>query len=137
MLRCIEERDLKECLKLLEELTIVGEVPNYLEIFNELKNNKNHYIFVYEEDNKILGMATLLIEQKFIHSGSRVGHIEDVVVSKNHRKSGIGKKLVDKCVEVAKYRQCYKTILDCDDNLLVFYTKMGFRRAGNYMKIIF
>ncbi len=132
MIRNLEEKDLP--LTILEELTVVGNT-NYLEIFQEIKKNPNHYIFVYEIDSKVAGIATILIEQKFIHDGSRIGHIEDVVVTKNCRGLGIGKKLIEKCLEVARERQCYKVILDCDDKNVKFYEKIGFVKFGNSMKI--
>ena len=137
MLRLMKEKDIEECLILLRELTVVGEVPNSVEIFKELQDNNNFYIFVYEHENKVAGMATLFVEQKFIHSGSRVGHIEDVVVSSQHRNMGIGKLLIEKCIQMAKERDCYKIILDCDDKNVLFYTKLGFMHYGNAMKIAF
>ena len=115
----------------------MDDVPDSLEIFKELQSDKNFYIFVYEIKDKIVGMATLFIEQKFIHSGSRVGHIEDVVVSSHHRNLGIGRILIEKCVSTAKERNCYKVILDCDEKNQVFYSNLGFVHYGNAMKIAF
>ena len=137
MIRALEEKDLSQCLELLKELTVVGEVPNFIEIFKQIKNNKIHHIFVYELEDKIVGMATLFVEQKFIHSGKCVGHIEDVVVSEKYRGMGIGKLLVEKCVQLAKENNCYKVILDCDDKNVPFYSKLGFSKFGNSMKIAF
>lgn len=137
MIRSLEEKDFPECLNLLKQLTVVGEDFDYLQIFRELNQNKDYYIFVYEMDAKVVGMATVFIEQKFIHTGSRVGHIEDVVVSSDYRKMGIGQKLILKCVEIAKDRDCYKVILDCDEKNASFYEKSGFKTYGVCMKINF
>jgi len=134
MIRSLEEKDLPECLGILKELTVVGNF-DYLSIYREIKKNRNQYIFVYEIESKVVGMATILIEQKFIHAGSRIGHIEDVVVTKNFRGLGIGKKLIEKCLEIARERDCYKVILDCDDKNVKFYEKIGFIKFGNSMKI--
>lgn len=136
MLRRLEEKDLPECMEILKELTIVGEV-DYLKIYKEISENPNHYIFVYEIENKVVGMATILIEPKFIHGGSKIGHIEDVVVSSNYRNLGIGKKLISKCLEMAKDKKCYKVILDCDQKNNEFYEKLNFIKFGNSMKINF
>jgi glucosamine-phosphate N-acetyltransferase len=136
MLRNLKEKDLPECMELLKELTIVGEV-DYLKVYEEISKNPNHYNFVYELENKIVGMATILIEQKFIHGGSRVGHIEDVVVSSKCRNLGIGKKLISKCLDIAKERKCYKVILDCNEENTKFYEKINFVKFGNSMKINF
>jgi glucosamine-phosphate N-acetyltransferase len=136
MIRKIKEKDLPECLEILKELTTVGEV-DFLKVYQEIIKNPNHYIFVYELENKVVGLATVLIEPKFIHSGSKVGHIEDVVVSSKHRNLGIGKKLILKCLETAKENNCYKTILDCDDKNISFYEKLKFKKNGNCMRINF
>ena len=57
----------------------------------------------------------------------RVGHIEDVVVSKEFEGRGIGMKLVRSLLEKAEIMNCYKTILDCKDELIPFYERIGFR----------
>ena len=49
---------------------------------------KNYNIFFYLENNKIVGAITLIIEQKIIHSGGKVGHIEDFVVLDEYRNKG-------------------------------------------------
>ena len=43
----------------------------------------------------IIACITVLIEQKFTHQCSRVGHIEDVVTDNNYRGKGLGKLIVD------------------------------------------
>jgi glucosamine-phosphate N-acetyltransferase len=135
MIRLLEEKDITQVLKLLEQLTIVYEKDfDPITIFNNLPNTT--HIFVYEEDNKIIGVATLLIEQKFIHSGGKVGHIEDVVVDKDCRECGVGKKLLQHCIQTAKENDCYKVILDCEEYNQAFYEKCGFKKYSLAMKIV-
>ena len=85
--------------------------------------------------DRIIGSATLFIEQKFIHNGGKVGHIEDVVVSKEYEGRGIGFKLVNSLLEKARVMNCYKTILDCKDELIPFYERIGFKQESNQMRI--
>ena len=103
-------------------------------IIRKILQNDNHIIHVAELDGKIVGSTTLLIEQKFIHKGGIVGHIEDVVVKKEFEGQGIGMKLVLSLLDIAKKRQCYKTILNCEDSLIPFYEKIGFRHKSNEMR---
>ena len=103
-------------------------------ILRNITSNRNHVIFVAEQDGVIVGSTTLLIEQKFIHEGGKVGHIEDVVVSKSAQGAGIGKKIVRFALRYAKSKGCYKTILDCDDKVKPFYKKMGFKAHSNGMR---
>ena len=104
------------------------------EILKKIKQNPNHIIYVAIDDKKIIGSTTLLIEQKFIHDGGLVGHIEDVVVRKDYERRGIGIKLVTSMLECAKEKNCYKTILDCKDDVKQFYERIGFKRESNCMR---
>lgn len=99
------------------------------------EDNEYHQTFVYEDEGSVIGTATVLIEHKLLHYGSRVGHIEDVVVDKNTRKSGIGKELIKACVDFCRYNKCYKAILDCSEVNIPFYEKCGFTFAENCMRI--
>ena len=104
------------------------------EILKKIKQNPNHIIHVATDDKKIVGSTTLFIEQKFIHDGGLVGHIEDVVVRKDYEGQGIGMKLVISLLDVAKQKKCYKTILNCEDSLKMFYEKIGFKKTTNEMR---
>ena len=104
------------------------------DILKKIILDKNHTIHVAELDGKIIGSTTLLIEQKFIHEGGCVGHIEDVVVRKEFEGQGIGMKLVISLLDIAKQRKCYKTILNCEDNLKPFYERIGFKQKSNEMR---
>ncbi len=79
-------------------------------------------------DDEIVGTASVVIEPKFIHNGKLVGHIEDVAVTYDFQKLGIGKKLMDEIVKIAKENGCYKLVLHCDEDKVAFYKKIGFYR---------
>ncbi len=103
-------------------------------ILEKIQSNPNHLIFVAIFDSKVVGSTTLIIEPKFIHKGGLVGHVEDVVVTKEKRGLGIGEKLIEFSLEYAKKAGCYKTILDCTDDVKQFYEKIGFKRHANAMR---
>ena len=104
------------------------------EIFEKINSNPDHIVVVAELDRKIVGATTLLIEPKFIHKGGLVGHIEDVVVDKNFQGQKIGEKIIRYLLEFAKNRGCYKTILDCTDDVKLFYEKLGFKQIANELR---
>jgi glucosamine-phosphate N-acetyltransferase len=103
-------------------------------ILKKITKNPNHAIFVAVQDGHVVGATTLFVEQKFIHDGGKVGHIEDVVVSKKLQGRGIGEKIIEFVLEYAKNQGCYKTILDCDDKVKPFYEKIGFSHHSNGMR---
>ena len=104
------------------------------EIFKKIDSNLDYTIAVAEIDGKVVGSTTLLIEQKFIHQGGLVGHIEDVVVDKNFQGQKIGEKIMKYLLEIAKNQGCYKTILDCTEEVKPFYEKLGFKQVANELR---
>ena len=105
-----------------------------VKVFDKINQNPDHIIAVAELDGKIVGSATLLLELKFIHGGGVVGHIEDVVVNKSHQGQKIGEKIIKYLLEQAKSKGCYKTILDCVDDVKPFYEKLGFKQNANALR---
>ena len=104
------------------------------EIFEKINSSPDYTIAVAELEGKVVGTTTLLIEQKFIHNGGLVGHIEDVVVDKNHQGQKIGEKIMKFLLEIANNRGCYKTILDCTEDVKPFYEKLGFKQVANELR---
>ncbi len=136
-IREIKENDLENgFLETLDFLRKASDLDKNKakEILEKIKQNPNQIIQVAIDDKKIVGCITLLIEQKFIHDGGLVGHIEDVVVRKDYEGRGIGMKLVTSMLEYAKRKNCYKTILDCKDDVKQFYERIGFKRESNGMR---
>ena len=136
-IREIEEGDLeKGYLETLDFLRNASDLDKNKakEILKKIKQNPNHIIHVAIDNKKIVGSTTLFIEQKFIHDGGLVGHIEDVVVRKDCEGKGIGIKLVTSMLERAKEKNCYKTILDCKDNVKQFYERIGFKHESSGMR---
>lgn len=85
---------------------------------------------VVEEDGKIIGTVRLLFEQKYYHGGRLAGHIEDVSTHKDHTGKGIASALIRRAIELCREKNCYKIILDCSDEFVGFYQKLGFERSG-------
>ncbi len=136
-IRKLEEKDLfRGFLTSLDSLKKTSDLNENKakDVFNKIKSNPNHLVFVVILDDKVAGSTTLLIEPKFIHQGGNIGHIEDVVIAKELQGSGIGEKLINFVLEYAKKNDCYKTILDCSDDVKPFYEKIGFKKHSNCMR---
>jgi glucosamine-phosphate N-acetyltransferase len=137
IIRELKEEDIENgFLTTLDSLRYTSSLEKNIakKIFEKINSNPDHIIAVADLDGKIIGATTLLIETKFIHQGGLVGHIEDVVVDKKFQGQKVGKKIISYMLEFAKKRGCYKTILDCTENVKPFYEKLGFKQIGNEMK---
>ena len=143
-IREIEENDIESggLLEVLDNLTPVEGLtkPAAKTILKEIKSNPLHRIFVAVLQEGIdrglmIGTTTLLVEPKFIFGGGRVAHIEDVAVRVEYQRKGIGFKLVNYATEQAAAMRCVRTVLDCSNENIPFYEKIGYSYHGNTMKI--
>lgn len=135
-IRTMKEGDLhRGLLETLATLSEVGLMPDAALAVHRRRDLAGVRTFVAESEDRVVGTLTLLIEQKFIHAGGLVGHIEDVAVHKDHQGKGIGKELVLHAVEESKKAGCYKVILDCFEELVPFYSALGFRRFNVGMRV--
>jgi glucosamine-phosphate N-acetyltransferase len=142
ILRELKEEDFSNgFFETLSNLSEVGMISNSTdqakEILKRISKDKNYRIIIAEdkENHQIIGTATLLIEQKFIHNGGKAGHIEDVVTRKEYEGRGIGKEIINELINIAKENGCYKIILDCDEKVMKFYEKIGFRKHSVMMRM--
>lgn len=121
-----------------ENLRSLGNMStdDLVAILKKICKNPNHFIFVALEDhNVVVGSITLIVEQKFIHDGGLVGHIEDVVVRRGFERRGIDRQLVAEAVDCARTSGCYKVIFDCDRSHVALYEKYGFREHEIEMRM--
>lgn len=141
-----------ECLRVL---TTVGEISetDFQKQYDSMDAQEGYYIMVIEDttrpDVPVVATGALIVERKLyiwshslssvtkklintysIHSLGRVGHIEDIAVSKDQQGKKLGLRLIQALDYVAENVGCYKTILDCSEVNEGFYIKCGFRRAG-------
>ena len=142
ILRKLDYNDInKGFFELLSQLTS-AEKPTeeeFKERVNLLKRRNVEQIFVIESkaDGKIIGTITVFVEVKFIHGLNQVGHIEDFVVDENYRGFKLGRKLMDTAKKYCNENNCYKIILDCEDKLIPFYERFGFKKKANSMQLYY
>lgn len=130
-----------------------GQYLNLVSVFGEVDLNQVQWEAWYEtyadsDKEIILGIvddvnlgelvvctASLLYEEKAFHNMSKAAHLEDVVVLEKYRGLGIGKALVNHLISVAKETGCYKILLSCKEENMLFYSKLGFVQHENSMRL--
>lgn len=140
-IREIEENDFDNgFFETLSNLSTLGDINTNevlkKEIIKEIITNKDYVIIISEDvkSREVIGTATLFIEQKFIHNGGKVGHIEDVTTRKGYEGKGVGREIIKKLITISRERGCYKIILDCDEKVSEFYEKIGFKKKAIMMR---
>jgi len=135
-LRPLEQGDFKRgFLETLANLTDVDLTPEEAIHIWRGRNAAGVRTVVAVENDQVIATASLILEHKFLHRGGTIGHIEDVATHPDHQGKGAGSAVVRSLVELARQSGCYKVILSCNDQNLAFYSKVGFRRHDNGMRI--
>jgi glucosamine-phosphate N-acetyltransferase len=129
----------EQYLLLLSELTSTGYIETSLFIKNIERISEIGTIIVgvvYDSSNnniEIIASGTIIIEPKIIREGKNVGHIEDIVVAKHMRGKDISSKIINILKLFARESNCYKVILDCNEEVKNVYIKNGFNVKGIQM----
>ncbi|XP_066931331.1 glucosamine 6-phosphate N-acetyltransferase-like [Clytia hemisphaerica] len=154
----VQKRDAEDEDLILRPLEVNDHTKGYLElIFDDVEtadNNERERVFeeylslqdtcpgtyytIVVEDlnrNKIIASGTLIVEQKFIHEIALRGRIENMIVDQEHRRRKIGSVVLGLLTFLAEKLGCYKTTLNCTDDVALFCEKMKYmHEAGqNFM----
>ena len=130
-------------LSLLSELSIVTELDTNLYLEHVKKISSMGTIFVsyidtpLSENFDIIASGTIIIEPKLIRGGKSVGHIEDIVVKSTHRGKQISSDILNLLKNIARENNCYKVILDCNEEVKKVYNRSGFEEKGIQMGMYF
>ena len=122
-------------LATLGNLKAVGLDPEAARAVLNRRREQGIRTYVARFDGETVGTASLIVEQKFIHQGGLVGHIEDVSTRSGFERRGIGKMLVEHAVAEAWKLGCYKVILCSEEANQPFYERCGFRPHEREMRI--
>ena len=127
------EEDLPQLISILSQLNPRAkrcDLEKARQVFRELSRSGQQFLMVYEIDGKIVGTAELVIKYNLTHGGRPYGFIENVVVDEGNRNKGVGTKLIENCIRIAREKGCYKLVLTCRDELVKWYKRFGFREFG-------
>lgn len=103
---------------------------NYDEFKTELSNSNNIYL-VAELENEIVGICFSNIKEisnNKIMKDRKFLHIENICIDKKHQKKGIGKKLYNQIIQLAKEKNIKNIELmvwKFNENAIKFYKNLG------------
>ena len=131
--RSIIKEDLDDVFILLNQLKEkdIDSLDKDVSWKNFISNTgANSIVGLYE--NRIVAYGSIVIENKI--RGDIAGHIEDIVVDTTVRGKMVGVKLVKELVNIGKSKGCYRITLFCDEKLIKFYERNGFKVNNVMMK---
>ena len=97
-----------------------------------LDSQKN--IVVAQQDKKIVGVVSIIYLQRLNHVKTEM-YIPELIVTKKLRYLGIGKKLMQYCMELAKKKNCYRIRLESGNSRKEshkFYKSIGFEQSAQF-----
>jgi ribosomal protein S18 acetylase RimI-like enzyme len=103
----------------------ISDIEHYGKAIN---TTKKYYKFVAKDkSNNIVGTLDLMIE-------ANLAYIEALLVSSNHRRMGIGKRLLEQAEKFAKQKKCTKIWLETNEgwNAVDFYKKNDYKVTGKH-----
>jgi len=132
LIREIRKSDLDGLLELylhLHEDKKLPGTPELASLWDEIIADENYYILVGEIERKIVSSVTMVVIKNLTRGMRSYALIENVVTHANYRCKGYAQSLMQRAVEIAKSRGCYKIMLLTgakSESTLKFYEKCGF-----------
>jgi glucosamine-phosphate N-acetyltransferase len=84
---------------------------------------------------EVAATGSLHVQQRFVHGCRSTAIIDDVVVDRRHRGGGLGRRLIEALIAKARELGCHDVTLQCREDVVRFYSTLGFGRAGAWMTI--
>lgn len=131
-IRNAKKSDMSKVLHLINELAIFEKEPEAVEVTVEDLENDGFgehpafHCFVAEVNSNIEGIA--LIYNRYSTWKGKIIHLEDLIVSKAMRGTGLGTALLDEVVKYGKklgVRRINWEVIDWNEKAITFYEKKG------------
>ncbi|TNJ60048.1 GNAT family N-acetyltransferase [Paenibacillus hemerocallicola] len=135
IVRYIQDHELAEILQLYKHLNKDDpdlDLEEIGDLWNAIINDEMMKIIVVEFDRRIVASCVLTLIKNLTRSGRPYGLIENVVTHSDFRKKGYGRMVLNKAVEYARERNCYKLMLMTGskrEEIHKFYESCGFQQG--------
>lgn len=93
-----------------------------------LKDSDKEILIAEHNDVEIVGMVSIVFLLRLNHKENEM-YIPELVVFENYQKKGIGKKLIESCIKLAKEKKCHRVRLESGNTRKeshIFYKNLGF-----------
>jgi ribosomal protein S18 acetylase RimI-like enzyme len=97
--------------------------------FADVLADRRQRLLVAERGGAVVGSVALIVVPNLTHDGKPYGIIENVVVSEDARRGGIGTALMREAIAAGRHAGCYKVALTSNlrrAEAHAFYERLGF-----------
>ena len=112
-----------------------------MEEYYELLTKKDERILVCEDNGQVIGYAICQIKEikdSVVRNDSRYLYLDDLCVTKEKRRSGAGRALIEAVKKMAAELDCEKVELNVwnfEGSAMDFYEKCGMRPMCTHMEV--
>ena len=140
-IRTAAEKDIKDIGVLIELLYELGrpkpqkdsDVDIFRTLVKKYVTDSDKKILVAElDDMKIVGMVSIVFLSRLNQTTLEM-YIPDLVVHEKYQSKGIGKKLINSCISLAKEKKCHRIRLESGNQRKEshqFYKHLGFEQSA-------
>lgn len=137
LIRPARQGDLDHLVALYRQLNVGAETELPIDQARrrliELIANPGHQIFVAEQEQRVVGTFSLIFLGGLTHGGRDSCIVEDVVVSADRQRSGIGRTMMRFALDRCAQADCYKLVLSSHlqrGSAHLFYESLGYAKHG-------
>jgi len=134
IIRTAKTNDYSDGLPLFETLYHGDIGPDFKQTFENFVNSEDGVIMLAERSNKVIGILVGSYHLDIDWEG-RIAKIDALIVDEAYRKKGIGKKLAQRFITMAKRKQCKAVKSRVNRENVVaqkFHESLGFTEANTY-----
>lgn len=146
-IRKAKKRDSKDILNLIKELAKFEKLDPPTKqackrLVKDAFGDNPFYSVIVAQDGKDLVAYAFYFYTYSSFLARRTLYLEDIFVTEDKRRSGIGKLLFDKLIKIAKKQKCGRMewcVLDWNQKAIDFYNKLGANPLGDwiYYRMVF
>lgn len=114
------------------------DLQPYYAAYDAMKNDPNNLLLVAESGGEIVGTLQLTFISGLARRAAKRAQIEAVRVSSRHRSEGIGQKMFEAAIDLARKEGCSLVQLTTDKkrpDAHRFYERLGFIATHEGMKL--
>ena len=137
-IRSAKKNDISIILGLLTELGRPKpkkdtDVEDFRKLVNKYLKDSDKEILVAENNLiEIVGFASIIFLTRLNQNNFEM-YIPEIIIHKKYQKQGIGKKLINSCISIAKEKKCHRIRLESGNQRKEshkFYSNLGFKQSA-------
>ena len=136
-IRKASKNDIPIVLGLLYELgRPKPEKDNDAEIFEDQAkgyvSDSDKQILIAEHDGNVAGLVSIMFLSRLNQKNYEM-YIPELIVTEDYQNQGIGKKLINSCIKLAKEKKCHRIRLESGNQRKEshqFYKNLGFKQSS-------